>query len=113
MNPASAFGLVTNLDQQFSRLETVWSPKVIAETEDYKVIILLAEGEFIWHTHEDEDKLFMVTDGELFIDFRNGERVSIKQGEFFIVPKGEESRPWSEVRTRLLLIAPIIAGKGQ
>ena len=55
----------------------------------------------------------MVTDGELFIDFRNGERVSIKQGEFFIVPKGEESKPWSEVRTRLLLIAPIIAGKGQ
>ena len=55
----------------------------------------------------------MVTDGELFIDFRNGERVSIKQGEFFIVPKGEESKPWSEVRTRLLLIEPVIAGKGQ
>lgn len=113
MNPASAFGLVTNLDQQFSRLETVWSPEVIAQTADYKVIILLAEGEFIWHTHEDEDKLFMVTEGELFIDFRNGERVSIKQGEFFIVPKGQESKPWSEVPTRLLLIEPIIAGKGQ
>lgn len=108
MNPASALGQVTNLDQQFSLLETVWSPKVIAQTDDYKVIILLAKGEFIWHTHEDEDKLFMVVDGELFIDFKNGQRVSIKQGEFFVVSKGEESKPWSETLTRLLLIEPIV-----
>ena len=113
MNPASALGQVTNLDQQFSRLEAVWSPKVIAQTADYKVIILLAEGDFIWHTHEEEDKLFMVQDGELFIDFRNDRRISIKKGEFFIVPKGEESKPWSETLTRLLLIEPIIATQGQ
>jgi mannose-6-phosphate isomerase-like protein (cupin superfamily) len=113
MNPISALGQVTNLNQQFGLLEKIWSPVVIAQTNEYKVIILLADGDFIWHTHEDEDKLFMIFDGELFIDFKNGQTISIKQGEFFVVPKGEESKPWSKVLTKLLLIEPIIAKEGQ
>lgn len=112
MNQMSALGQVTNLQQHFSLLEKAWLPKVIAQTDDYKVIILLAEGDFIWHTHENEDKLFMVVDGELFIDFKN-DRISIKKGEFFIVPKGQESKPWSRTLTKLLLIEPIVDGTGQ
>ncbi|WP_297196083.1 cupin domain-containing protein [uncultured Pluralibacter sp.] len=108
MDPISTLGQVTNLAQQFSQLDTLWSPKVIAQTGDFRVIILLADGEFIWHTHEHEDKLFMVIDGELLIDFRERPTVAIQKGEFFVVPKGEESKPRSEVLTRLLLIEPII-----
>ncbi|NTY85693.1 cupin domain-containing protein [Serratia fonticola] len=109
MNPITVSGQATNINQQFSLLEKTWSPVVIAQTNEFKTILLLAEGDFIWHTHEDEDKLFMVIEGELFIDFKSGQVISIKQGEFFIVPKGEESKPWSKVLTKLLLIEPIIA----
>jgi len=52
----------------------LWSPSVIAQTNEYPVLILLAEGEFIWQTHQFEDKLFMVIEGELFIDFKDGQK---------------------------------------
>ncbi|MGL5421648.1 cupin domain-containing protein [Serratia fonticola] len=109
MKSITALGQVTNINQQIALLEKAWSPVVIAQTNEFKTIILLADGEFIWHLHENEDKLFIVIEGELFIDFRNGQTVSIKPGEFFIVPKGEESKPWSKTLTKLLLIEPIIA----
>ncbi|WP_340611846.1 cupin domain-containing protein [Xenorhabdus bharatensis] len=108
MNPIAALRKVTNLKQEFDLIKEVWSPKVITETNDYKIIILLADGDFIWHTHEKEDKVFMVIEGELRIDFKD-EHVIIKQGEFFVVPKGEESKPSSTVLTKLLLIEPIVA----
>ncbi|MCC8381724.1 cupin domain-containing protein [Xenorhabdus sp. PB30.3] len=108
MNPIAALRKVTNLKQEFDLIKEVWSPKVITETNEYKIIILLADGDFIWHTHEKEDKVFMVIEGELRIDFKD-EHVIIKQGEFFVVPKGEESKPSSTVLTKLLLIEPIVA----
>ncbi len=107
MSHISALRKVNNLKQQFDLIEEIWSPKVIAQTNEYKIIILLAEGDFIWHTHEDEDKVFMVIEGELRIDFKN-DHVIIKQGEFFVVPKGEESKPSSKELTKLLLIEPYI-----
>ncbi|MCC8367238.1 cupin domain-containing protein [Xenorhabdus sp. PB61.4] len=108
MNPIAALRKVTNLKQEFDLIKEVWSPKVITQTNEYKIIILLADGDFIWHTHEKEDKVFMVIEGELRIDFKD-EHVIIKQGEFFVVPKGEESKPSSTVLTKLLLIEPIVA----
>ncbi|PHM59003.1 cupin domain-containing protein [Xenorhabdus sp. KK7.4] len=108
MNPIAALRKVTNLKQEFDLIKEVWSPKVITETNEYKIIILLADGDFIWHTHEKEDKVFMVIEGQLRIDFKD-EHVIINQGEFFVVPKGEESKPSSTVLTKLLLIEPIVA----
>ncbi|MBE8598064.1 cupin domain-containing protein [Xenorhabdus sp. BG5] len=113
MNHIAALRKVNNLKQEFDLIEEIWSPKVIAQTNEYKIIILLAEGDFIWHTHKDEDKVFMVIEGELRIDFKN-DHVIIKQGEFFVVPKGEESKPSSKELTKLLLIEPyIVANSGQ
>ncbi|CDG20733.1 conserved hypothetical protein [Xenorhabdus bovienii str. oregonense] len=112
MNQMTALRKVKNLKQEFDLIKEVWSPKVITQTNEYKIIILLADGDFIWHTHKDEDKVFMVIEGELRIDFKD-DHVIIKQGEFFVVPKGEESKPSSKELTKLLLIEPIVTNSGQ
>ncbi|CBJ81738.1 conserved hypothetical protein [Xenorhabdus bovienii str. Jollieti] len=112
MSQMTALRKVKNLKQEFDLIKEVWSPKVITQTNEYKIIILLADGDFIWHTHKDEDKVFMVIEGELRIDFKD-DHVIIKQGEFFVVPKGEESKPSSKELTKLLLIEPIVTNSGQ
>jgi len=82
-----------------------WTPKVIAEMNDYQFKISKLQGEFVWHCHADTDETFIVLDGQLYIDFRDG-RVSIGSGEMFVVPKGVEHKPWAEQEVKLLLIEP-------
>lgn len=82
-----------------------WTPKVIAEMNDYQFKISKLQGEFVWHSHADTDETFIVLDGLLHIDFRDGQ-VSIASGEMFVVPKGVEHKPWAEQEVKLLLIEP-------
>ncbi|AAY94417.1 cupin domain-containing protein [Pseudomonas protegens] len=82
-----------------------WTPKVIAEMNDYQFKISKLQGEFVWHSHADTDETFIVLDGQLYIDFRDG-RVAIGSGEMFVVPKGVEHKPWAEQEVKLLLIEP-------
>ncbi|AXK53796.1 cupin domain-containing protein [Pseudomonas protegens] len=82
-----------------------WTPKVIAEMNDYQFKISKLQGEFVWHSHADTDETFIVLDGLLHIDFRDGQ-VSIGSGEMFVVPKGVEHKPWAEQEVKLLLIEP-------
>ncbi len=78
---------------------------MIAELNDYQLKLSKVEGDFIWHTHADTDEAFIVMEGELRIDFRDG-HVILRQGEMFVVPKGVEHKPSACVETRLLLIEP-------
>ena len=71
--------------------------KVIAEMNDYQFKIVKLEGDFIWHDHKDTDETFIVLDGVLRIDFRDG-AVEIAAGEMFVVPKGVEHKPYAERR---------------
>jgi len=82
-----------------------WTPKVIAEMNDYQFKIVKLQGDFIWHDHADTDETFIVLDGELRIDFRDG-HVMINAGEMFVVPKGVEHKPFAEHEVKLLLIEP-------
>ncbi|MBP5118486.1 cupin domain-containing protein [Pseudomonas protegens] len=82
-----------------------WTPKVIAEMNDYQFKISKLQGEFVWHSHADTDETFIVLDGQLYIDFRDGQ-VAIGSGEMFVVPKGVEHKPWAEQEVKLLLIEP-------
>lgn len=82
-----------------------WTPKVIAEMNDYQFKISKLQGEFVWHSHADTDETFIVLDGLLHIDFRDGQ-VSIASGEMFVVPRGVEHKPWAEQEVKLLLIEP-------
>ena len=82
-----------NIMNKFSLFNEEWTPKIIAELNDQYVKVCKLKDNFVWHIHENEDELFMVFKGTLFIDFRDGCTVEVKEGEVFIVPKGVEHRP--------------------
>ena len=94
-----------NLLDKFGLFSDRWQPKVIAEMNDYQLKIVKVEGDFVWHDHEATDEAFMVIEGELRIDFRDG-AVRIRPGELFVVPKGVEHKPFAEKETKVLLIEP-------
>ena len=81
-----------NLNDKFL-FDEKWTPKIIAELNNQYVKLCKLEGNFLWHSHENEDELFLVLKGVLFIDFRHQETVEVKEGEIVIVPKGIEHRP--------------------
>ena len=82
-----------NLKDKFSLFDEKWTPKIIAESNNQYVKLCKLEGNFLWHSQENEDELFLVLKGVLFIDFRHQETVEVKEGEIVIVPKGIEHRP--------------------
>jgi mannose-6-phosphate isomerase-like protein (cupin superfamily) len=94
-----------NFVRKFDLFNEQWRPKVIAEMNDYQFKLAKLEGDFIWHDHKDTDETFIVLDGVLRIDFRDG-AVHIHAGEMFVVPKGVEHKPCAEREVRLLLIEP-------
>ena len=84
-------------------LEELWSPRVIAEVDDSFVKVAKVRGEFVWHSHADEDELFLVLDGLLRIEFERG-AVEVRVGETFVVPKGVRHRPVAPEECLVLLI---------
>ena len=94
-----------NLQQKFSLFREQWAPKVVAEMNDYQFKIAKLEGDFIWHDHQDTDETFIVIEGTLRIDFRDG-AVAIGPGEMFIVPRGVEHKPFAAGEVKLMLIEP-------
>ncbi|MFF2533514.1 cupin domain-containing protein [Brevibacillus sp. NPDC058079] len=94
-----------NLNEELSTFTDLWSPKVIAEMNDYQFKLVKIAGDFIWHEHQGTDKVFMVLEGEMFIDFRDG-RVKISKGEMFIVPGGAEQKPFAEKECHIMLMEP-------
>lgn len=94
-----------NLKNKFGKFDEHWSPRVIAEMNDYQFKLAKVQGEFIWHSHPDTDEVFIVIEGALDIEFRDG-RVSIGAGEMFVVPKGVEHKPVADRECRIMLVEP-------
>ena len=94
-----------NLQSKFALFRETWQPKVIAEMNDYQFKVVRLEGDFLWHQHEDTDETFLVLEGELRIDFRDGS-VQLGPGEMFVVPKGKEHKPCAAQEVKLMLIEP-------
>ena len=82
-----------NIMNKFSLFNEQWTPKIIGELNGQYVKICKLKDNFVWHSHENEDELFMVFKGTLLIDFRDGRTISVKEGEILIIPKGIEHRP--------------------
>jgi mannose-6-phosphate isomerase-like protein (cupin superfamily) len=97
--------LPINFSEKFDRLAELWQPRVVAEMNDYQFKVVRLEGDFVWHSHAETDEAFIVLDGELRIDFRDGS-LTLKAGEMTVVPKGREHKPFAEKEVRLLLIEP-------
>lgn len=98
----------TNILQKFDLFTDQWSPKVIGELNGQQLKLAKVQGEFVWHDHENEDELFLVYRGTLYLDFRNGSTVELRPGEFYIVAKGVEHRPRTNDNEEvwLMLIEP-------
>ena len=94
-----------NFSNKLSKFTEQWSPKVIAEMNDYQFKIVKLQGAFVWHEHRDTDETFIVLDGELIIEFRDG-RVTLNSGEMFVVPKGVEHKPVADTEVKVLIIEP-------
>ncbi len=96
-----------NLQEKYNLINEHWSPKIIGELNGQHVKLAKIKGDFIWHHHEEEDELFMVIKGTLFMDFRDRTEV-IKEGEIIIVPKGIEHRPRTEDKeVQIMLFEPM------
>ena len=87
-----------NFAQMFGLLPEPWQPRVVAELNDYQFKVVRLQGDFVWHSHKDTDEAFLVMEGDLRIDFRDG-AVHISPGEMFVVPKGVEHKPFAEGRS--------------
>ena len=96
---------VVNLHDKLGLFSQHWSPRVVAEMNDYQFKLARLKGEFVWHAHADTDETFIVLDGELTIEFRDGE-VRLGAGEMVVVPKGMEHRPVAANECCVLLVEP-------
>ena len=83
----------------------LWSPRVIAELNDYQFKGVRIQGDFIWHDHPETDEAFFILEGEMRIDFRDG-AVTLGPGDLFVVPRGVEHKPYAAGEVRLMLIEP-------
>ena len=95
-----------NIMKKFSLFEKKWTPKIIGELNGQYVKLCKLKDDFVWHSHENVDELFMVFKGTLLIDFRDRETVKVEEGEIIIVPKGVEHKPCAENECKILVVEP-------
>ena len=95
-----------NLTEKYSKFTKHWSPRIIAEMNDYQFKIAKIKGEFVWHDHKDTDETFIVMEGEMSIKLRD-RTIELSEGEMFVVPKGAEHKPFSEHECKLMVVEPV------
>lgn len=94
-----------NFRDKLAKFSEHWSPKIIAEMNDYQFKLVKLQGEFVWHDHKDTDEVFVVLGGEMQIEFRDG-LVHVRAGEMFVVPKGAEHRTRAVSECQALVVEP-------
>lgn len=96
---------VINFQDKLSLFSEHWSPKIIAQMNDYHFKVVKLQGEFVWHSHQETDEVFIVIDGSMQIEFRDG-RVALNRGEMVVVPGGVEHKPHATHECSILLVEP-------
>ena len=94
-----------NLREKLTLFDAHWDPKIVAELNGQHVKLVKLLGEFVWHSHENEDELFLVLAGELRIELRDRE-VRLCEGECVVIPRGVEHKPIAEEEVHVLLLEP-------
>ncbi len=96
---------VVDLADKLGLFSEHWSPKVVARLNDYEIKLAKLKGEFVWHTHDDTDELFLVIEGTLTIQLRDGD-VTLRAGQLYVVPRGVEHCPITDGDVSVMLIEP-------
>ena len=94
-----------NISEKLLQFNDHWNPRIAAELNGQHVKLVKFRGEFVWHSHENEDELFYVLKGEFNMEFRD-RTILLKENEFLIVPRGTEHRPVAENEVAVLLFEP-------
>lgn len=94
-----------NLSEKLASFSDHWSPRTVAQLNDYDVMVVKVKDAFVWHKHDDTDDFFLVLKGTLDIELRD-RTITLSPGEMYIVPKGVEHRPVAREEVHLLLIEP-------
>ena len=97
---------IINFADKFAQFSDLWSPKIVAQMNDYHFKLARIKGEFIWHNHPETDEVFIVIKGRMTIHLRDGQ-VDLDEGEMYIVPKGIEHKPVAKEECHILLIEPM------
>jgi mannose-6-phosphate isomerase-like protein (cupin superfamily) len=97
---------VVDLAAAFERFEELWSPRIVAQINEYDVKIVRAEGVFPEHAHEETDELFLVLEGRLVLRLPGREPVALRAGQLHVIPRGVRHRPVADPGTRILLLEP-------
>ena len=94
-----------NLSEKLSKFSEHWSPKIVSQFNGHDVMVVKVKGEFLWHSHDDTDDLFLVLNGSVTIETGQG-NVLLRPGELYVVPKGVKHRPVAQEEAHILLIEP-------
>lgn len=94
-----------SLAEKFGLIDRQWRPRIVAEVNDFHVKLVKVQGEFVWHTHDEDDELFLVVKGSLTIQLRDRD-VTLGEGELFVVPRGVEHMPVADEEAHVLLLEP-------
>lgn len=92
-----------NLGGKFTKITDYFQPKIIAQMNDYHFKLAKLQGDFVWHSHSETDEAFIILEGILDIEFRDGQ-VTLRKGEMFVVPKGVEHKPFARAECHLMMI---------
>ena len=94
-----------NLKEKLSKFSDHWSPRVIAEMNNYQFKLVKIKDDFVWHSHEDTDEVFIVIDGKMNIEFED-KTILLEEGEMFVVPRGVKHKPYSEEECKIMIVEP-------
>jgi mannose-6-phosphate isomerase-like protein (cupin superfamily) len=94
-----------NLQEALSSFNGHWEPRIVAMLNDYKVLVVKIQDEFVWHKHDDTDDFFLVVQGRMTIQLRE-RNVELEQGELFVVPRGVEHCPRADAAVHFLIVGP-------
>ena len=94
-----------NFRDKLSKFSDQWTPKVIAEMNDYQFKLVKIEGDFVWHEHDDTDEAFIVIEGSMRIEFEDGS-VELEEGEMYVVPRGVRHKPCADSECKVMLVEP-------
>lgn len=94
-----------NFTEKLSYFSDYWSPKVIAEMNDYQFKLVKIKGDFVWHNHADTDEAFIILEGSMFIELED-EVIELNEGEMYVVPKGVNHKPYALEECKVMLVEP-------
>lgn len=96
---------VINIEEKFTKISDHWHPRIVAQMNDIHFKLVKMQGDFVWHKHQETDETFLLIEGQLDVEFRDGTS-SLKKGEMLVIPKGVEHKPYAKEECHLIMIEP-------